>query len=390
MEGLMQCESLRSEVPMEVFVAAGYCTQRPMGGRGSGRSGTAGLALTFAVLLSALAVAGTTQAAPPADDRRVFSHRARVAGSSSGSASLPPLRARRTLQDDAVDLCGDSCEGIALGGEQKLDERTRRRRNCRATWGAGCATTPPPRGFSATSTLWEMCPHSCPADIRPATLPPPPPPPPTEPTEPTATPPPPPTTTPPPPPPVVVPSSAVTAVQEARPAPTASPKAGPDDGAMRAEIRRKMLGAAWDFLYAMCAASLSIIGAVYYCRHRKRQMKRMGMGSSKGHGRSKKGDGPKPPPWPPGKPGVSRGLSKMSDYSAIQHRKSPVRIAEETPLYSIAEDWGSSEEEPDDYAPAATLQDIRAVHSKNFAASEYGQVPTVVVTDRGQALAGMV
>jgi hypothetical protein len=157
---------------------------------------------------------------------------------------------------------------------------------------------------------------------------------------------------------------------------------------MRSEIRRKLLGAALDFLYAMCAASLSIVCAVCYCRHRKRQMKRMGMGSSKRHGKTKRGGGPKPPPWPPGKPGGSRGLSKMSDYSAIQRRKQPVRIAEEVPLGSIAEDWGSSdEEEGDDYVPAVFGG---AAAAAGGGGDKYGQVPTVVVTDRGQALAGMV
>ena len=101
-----------------------------------------------------------------------------------------------------------------------------------------------------------------------------------------------------------------------------------------------MASAAYDFLLAMSVAVVCIIGGVFYCRHRKRQMRRMGMGmETKRGGRS---SGPRPPPWPPGRGGVARSASR-----------SRRRIDEQTPLYSIAEDYGSSEEE-DEYTPAVS------------------------------------
>ena len=76
------------------------------------------------------------------------------------SAAPPP---RRQLQADTLDLCGDTCEAVATRGDNKLDERIRRRRNCRSRWDQGCGERNPPPGFTAASTLWDMCPIACPA-----------------------------------------------------------------------------------------------------------------------------------------------------------------------------------------------------------------------------------
>ena len=366
------------------------------------------------------------------------------------AAEAAPTASHRLQQSaDNVDLCGDSCEKIATSGNQALEERIRRRRNCRATWGGGCPTAPPPRGFSASSTLWEMCPHACPSDIRPGDhTPPPPPPPPPVASPPVAPPPPPPSPPLPPPPGVPTPDAtqpvdAPTPPASSQPNPppatapspppapvgsgsqpgtaarpavatsapgsqqvrTGAPKRGPDAGALRVEIRTKILGAAYDFLYAMCLASLSIIGAVFFCRRRKRQLKRMGMstgsGSHSNHRRKMKigggeggAGGPRPPPWPPGRrSGVARGLSKLSN---SVRRKQRVTIAEEVPLYSIAEDYGSSSDDDGDDVPYAPAVNANA----NANAGRYGMlsgghghgggrdvVPTVVVTDRAQVRA---
>ena len=63
------------------------------------------------------------------------------------------------LSDLVSDLCGDSCSDIVeRGGLQP----------CRLTFGQGCPNDDPPTGFSKASTLWEMCPLSCPAAEKPA------------------------------------------------------------------------------------------------------------------------------------------------------------------------------------------------------------------------------
>lgn len=309
---------------------------------------------------------------------------------------------RRHLQRDNVDLCGDSCEKIATRGNKKLDDRIRREVNCRSTWGDGCATAAPPRGFTATSTLWDLCPHACPADIRASDnsagsrSPPSPTPMETGPAR---------AVTPPPPSrPAAQPSpSPAAAASRPRqsPVPTAAllppaageggphqerlaPKRGPDPAVLRAEIRTKLLGAAYDFLCAVTVALLGVLGGVFYCRRRKRQMKRMGMTSSN-IGRKRPG-GPRPPPWPPGRPGIAQGLSKLQ--SDVRRRRE-IKIAEEVPLYSIAEDYGSSDDDDDGYAPALNVNAVNGSSDRGDGA-RYGHVPTVVVTDRAQALAGMV
>lgn len=153
----------------------------------------------------------------------------------------------------------------------------------------------------------------------------------------------------------------------------------PDAAVLREEIRIKLLGAAYDFLCAVSVALLCISGAVFYCRHRKRQMKRMGMTSSKTTGRNRAG-GPRPPPWPPGRPGIAQGLSKLRH--ATHRRRQRVKIAEEVPLYSVAEDYGSSDDDDDEYSPALNASAVTGVGRAEQA--RYGHVPTVVVTDRAQ------
>ena len=226
--------------------------------------------------------------------------------SSVGTAASPVVtNSHRALQGaaDATDLCGDSCEVSATRGAQAVEERMRRRRNCRATWSQGCQNAPPPRGFTASSTLWEMCPHSCPSTINPRTAPvpppgmllPPPAPPPTAPGD---------LLSPPAPvPSAILPEVAVAAPEAATttdtpplpllPPPPPPPPAqqqeqqqqqqragkGPDKQVLRAEIRTRMLGAAYDFLYGMSVATIVIFCAVFYCRRRKRTMQRMGMAS---------------------------------------------------------------------------------------------------------------
>lgn len=160
-------------------------------------------------------------------------------------------------------------------------------------------------------------------------------------------------------------------------------KRGPDPVVMRAEIRAKLLGAAYDFLCAVTIALLGILGAVFYCRHRKRQMKRMGMTSSNSAGRKRAG-GPRPPPWPPSRPGIAHRLSKLR--RDVRHRRE-VQIAEEVPLYSIAEDYGSSDDDDDAYAPPLSVNAVTNSAGRKGERGEgarYGHVPTVVVTDRAQ------
>ena len=67
-----------------------------------------------------------------------------------------------------VDLCGSSCEDVATHGESDLGEGIRRLHNCEQGWSDGCPDQPPPSGFAEDSTLWELCPHSCPASMHPA------------------------------------------------------------------------------------------------------------------------------------------------------------------------------------------------------------------------------
>ena len=219
----------------------------------------------------------------------------------SPAVGLTSSPSQRLLQGaaDATDLCGDSCEASATRGNSNLEERIRRRRNCRATWNQGCQNAPP-RGFTGSSTLWEMCPHSCPSTINPRTAPTPPPtmlrPPP----PPAGDPPPPPAPVPsppaasapapeviatparpppPPPPPLPLPPPSPQQQQQELPQQRPTPRHGPDKQVLRAEIRTRMLGAALDFLYGMCVATVGIICAVFYCRRRKRTMKKMGMRS---------------------------------------------------------------------------------------------------------------
>eukprot|EP01048_Picozoa_sp_COSAG05_P020152 COSAG05_NODE_3349_length_2133_cov_6.365591_3_plen_260_part_00 len=63
------------------------------------------------------------------------------------------------LADLVSDLCGDSCSDIV--------ERSGLQ-SCRLTFGQGCPNDEPPTGFSKASTLWEMCPLSCPAAEKPS------------------------------------------------------------------------------------------------------------------------------------------------------------------------------------------------------------------------------
>lgn len=61
--------------------------------------------------------------------------------------------------DFVLDLCGDTCADIIKRSGTKA---------CHLTWGQGCPNDAPPPTFTAVSTLWEMCPLSCPAAERPA------------------------------------------------------------------------------------------------------------------------------------------------------------------------------------------------------------------------------
>ena len=88
-----------------------------------------------------------------------------VAFSCCGSAPhniADSIEAANDPETDLVaDLCGHTCAEIV--------SRRPGRANCRLTWGQGCPKDPPPRSsvapfkqFTKSSTLWEMCPRSCP------------------------------------------------------------------------------------------------------------------------------------------------------------------------------------------------------------------------------------
>ena len=95
---------------------------------------------------------------------------------STGSWSLTGISFSNTYsqlhgveQDESgqPDLCGSSCEAVATQGRAELDVNIRRAHNCEQAWSDGCGADLPPDGFTESSTLWELCPDSCPVTMRP-------------------------------------------------------------------------------------------------------------------------------------------------------------------------------------------------------------------------------
>ena len=176
-----------------------------------------------------------------------------------------------------------------------------------------------------------------------------------------------------------MPAPSNTNLEQPSSATVAKPVAPPANGetvraAAHVALQRKLTGAAADFLYGLLTTALFIASAVWYCRRQKRKLRRMEIGR-------KKQSGPSPPPWPPGRPGVACNVTAKSARRFVSRTPSSWQrqIYEEVPLFSIAEDFGSSgsEEEVDDTSwPPQN--------------SSYGSVPTVVVTDRSQRLHSVV
>ena len=75
-------------------------------------------------------------------------------GASIGQAEGQPLNDHEHHLVETLDLCGDTCADVVRRGGLA---------NCALTFGQGCPRDTPPDGFTKTSTLWNMCPLSCPA-----------------------------------------------------------------------------------------------------------------------------------------------------------------------------------------------------------------------------------
>jgi len=56
------------------------------------------------------------------------------------------------VRNGVADVCGTPCQEVVDGGSVAM---------CAVTWADGCGDAPPPDGFSAASTVDELCAHTC-------------------------------------------------------------------------------------------------------------------------------------------------------------------------------------------------------------------------------------
>jgi len=55
-------------------------------------------------------------------------------------------------EDAVADLCGTPCQNVIDGAGYTV---------CAITWADGCGELPPPQGFTAQSTVAELCRKAC-------------------------------------------------------------------------------------------------------------------------------------------------------------------------------------------------------------------------------------
>ena len=91
--------------------------------------------------------------APPPPPRRLAPPPPRPPSRALASPQAEQLRAyAEGMANAASELCGTPCQDVIDGSGTAV---------CSMTWGEGCGDEPPPSGFSAASTVAELCSLSC-------------------------------------------------------------------------------------------------------------------------------------------------------------------------------------------------------------------------------------